>query len=882
MAVHAVTETPIADTYDITVGPASIGGSVTYTRTNDYTYVLRARPVSGAEFVSWSDAVTTNPRTVDANEVTTLTATFQWTECTGLGTLTEEDVEDIYVVSSITTSVNRQSATVTSTDNHTFTIAVDDSRPDVNFDRWTDDGDAGATRTVTVTSDGAAYTASFLQDYCTGTESEVVEQQWYVHDDPVYGNLTATSTGNPNEYTLSATAADGNAFVRWTTGDVMHKDRVVTVNPALNHTSYTATFLAQDGQIQSWTAGANSVNVETVSRDLEGTDAKVYLNGTLLASPSTSSTSERGVFGLDLSGASPAVKSGDNLHVIYYCDASHPIDVMDMVVPVTVNTATNVSSLTLPANISETDIHVLDGGALTFDANTEFAGLDIYAGGKAVIPTGKTVNASSVTMRADGVAGKYPQLVVNGALNNANTDTVYYDYALNYSAYYPFALPYDGEHEAIRNRIGTTASFEIGSYDGSVRATGESGWGGVFDDANEDIPAGEGFTVFAVPRKWNGTRQTKAVVRFPMVADLKGGETVKNITVHTYGNASTKDNDRNWNFIGNPYLADLNVDAASDEGMNIMVGIFEKTLSDDIWYGDWNYTGDLRYVTIPSDGFTTYTQEPVKTANLLAFHSYFVQAKEEGVLTFSLSRRAQDAPAKRRLSAYADMSDNMPLPEMAAGITLTQETARDHTGLLLGAAFSDAYDYNADLSKVFGSRQGLSVYTLDSSLPLAYIALPAEETTFEKPYREVVVPLGYRNASLSEMSFAFDTLRYNLNNAADSRITALLLSDLSTGDVTDLLTDSYTCRATQAADDTRFLLTVRYVYTMPEDANPSGQTTGLDDLITAPLSASDNKADGVYDVLGRKVAELTVNTSTLPTGVYIFVKKGEARKEVVR
>ncbi|MBQ7531131.1 MAG: hypothetical protein IJT12_05440, partial [Paludibacteraceae bacterium] len=696
-------------------------------------------------------------------------------------------------------------------------------------------------------------------------------------------------------------------FFRWEDDEDgnFSNPRVVSIDLENTEQTYTALFLpCTDTEVTAWSTSGLTVNTESLN--LGGSTTKIYTtDGTQLASTAIS-VADYGEYNISAGSTDLSAHAGDTLRIVYFCEAgTRALWQTDAVVPVIVSGTKAVSELSLPDNIATTGIHVLNGGKLTFDQNLAFGALTIYAGGKAVVPSGKTVSASSVTMRGDGLSDLFPQLVVNGSLSNTNSDTVYYDYTLDYHAYYPLAVPYTVDHNAIRTRFGRTASFEIGDYDGSLRSTGASGWGGVFDDAHNDIPAAEGFTVFAVPRKWNGVRPAKTVVRFPMRANLSAGESQKTVSVSTYGDENTAVNDRNWNFIGNPYLADftnLGNDLMSDEGVNVSVGMFEQTLVDGVWNGQWQYTGDLRYVTIPSDGFTSYTQEPVTTALLRSYNSFFVQAANNGYLSFELGHRAQNAP-KRSNAAQ----EHQTAEELSAGITLSQGNSLDHAGLLIGNDFTGRYDYNADLVKLFGSNQGLSVYMLDcddaqnptAQVPHAYLALPAllqggapSTAVAGASVREQIIPVGYSGAKSEDMTFDYDAMRYNFLTAHNgteitagnnARIVAMLLHDNHTGEVTDLLTASYTCRAIANSDDTRFTLTVRYLY--PDDGN--GQldvTTGTAETTTQ--SGNDGQITGntgsdLYDVLGRKIAT-GENVSNLPTGVYIVVDNGDARKEVVQ
>lgn len=341
---------------------------------------------------------------------------------------------------------------------------------------------------------------------------------------------------------VTVTPDRGWVFYRWEDdGDGnFNNPRTLTIDLETEEQSYTAILLPDtDLVVTAWSPSA--VTIETGSLNLAGSYTRIFATDGTLLSAADIAVADRGVYNVSAGSTNLSTLAGDTIKVVFFCESgTRPLWQINAVVPVMVSTTKNISDLTLPLNIEQTGIHVLDGGKLTFDADASFAELDIYAGAKAVIPAGSVVSADAVIMRADGPEGKYPQLVVNGQLNNANSDTLYYDYTLDYSMYYPFAVPYAVDHTAIRRRIGGTASFEIGDYNGALRATGASGWGGVFDDTHYDIPAGQGFTVFAVPRKWNGTRQSKDVVRFPMHANLEYGEPQKaEVEVFAYGDEST-------------------------------------------------------------------------------------------------------------------------------------------------------------------------------------------------------------------------------------------------------------------------------------------------------------------------------------------------------
>ncbi len=883
------------------------GGNIIITADGENNrYILTASGLYGYEFTEWQDNGSTDPvryltltdGALDEDEFV-LTALFEkedrncW-DWTNYEFVVKQAGGDIVVESDYEN--NRFKLTARNWHNYEFRY----------WDDLGDNGGADSIRYLEIVGDDLdldefVFTARFEKN---------LSECWNCG---TYDCLTDTEHGSVSvdidpldecSRILTVTPDAGYTFFRWEDDEDgnFSNPRVVSIDLENTEQTYTALFLpTTDTEITAWSASSIQVNTEALN--LGGSTATIYTtDGTVLASGAVT-TIDYGVFSVPAGATDLSTHAGDTLRIVYFCEAgTRPLWQTDAVVPVIVSGTKAVSELSLPDNIATTDIHVLNGAKLTFDEDLTFAALDIYAGGKAVVPSGKTINASSVTMRGDGIADQFPQLVVNGSLNNANSDTIYYDYTLDYHAYYPLAVPYAVDHNAIRTRFGRTASFEIGEYDGATRATGASGWGGVFDDTQNDIPASEGFTVFAVPRKWNGLRPAQTVVRFPMHAALNEGEPQKAaVNVRAYGDENTSDNDRNWNFIGNPYLADftnLGNDIMSDEGLNVSVGMFEKVLENGVWNGQWQYTGDLRYVTIPSNGFTEYVQEPVTTALLRSFNSFFVQSATDGYLSFELGHRAQNAPQRN------GTAQQQPAEELSAGITLRQGNSIDHAGLLIGNDFTYRYDYNADLAKLFGNNQRLSVYMLCNDdvhnpmtqVPHAYLALPATSQNeiyssidADDPVYEQIIPLGYRDAASEDMTFDYDAMRYNalsehssnaIKTGDKARIVAMLLRDNLTGVVTDLLIKSYTCRAVANTDDSRFTLIVRYVY-----PDATGQYDVATDISNTTPSLNGNEQEAgnanVYDVLGRRITN-GADAVNLPTGVYIVVEQGDVRKEIVQ
>lgn len=660
------------------------------------------------------------------------------------------------------------------------------------FAGWSD-GVTTSSRTITLDAedDNITFTATFLP---------------VTYDNPVSGGKVVAEQVDDCEWRVTATASDGYTFLKWE-DDSFTNPRAITSSMLEAQASFTATFITSDAAIDGWTA--DKMVVRTKKVNIGSSTATIYTNGTQRAADVALTKTDEGYWSLP---ASLNTYAGQPLKIIFNCGGD-PVSAIDSIVPYVVSANTNIS--TIAAN---TDIEVVNG-TLTMDAaSSTIAALDIYPDAKAVVPAEKGLSVNAIYMRANAMDNKYPQLVAKGSITNAS-DTIYYDYALDYSNYYPLAVPYDVLCSNIRTSTGRQASYEVQEYDGALRASSGNGWQVLNDQASgARLNAGQGYIVFAVPYKWNGTHQQRVTVRFPMVANLSTGEAEKSTPISLYN--GEVDADKNWNFLGNPYLAEY------------------TTSADNLIYED----NGVRYITTTSDYYRTFTQSRAdENIVIKPFNTFFIQSADDGDLTFTLSQRAQSAP--HRIGATPK--------ETAYGVVLRAADSADRTGLLYGEAFTDDYEMNADLVKWSGEASAMELYSLSGNEKRAYNALPAEDIM--RP-----VPLGFCNAPVGEMTIAFDSEHYN-----DEPLSAVMLTDHQTGQVVNLLEGSYRFTTDRAQDDTRFAI---------HALRAPSTTTAVESISTTA-----GLPDGIYDVLGRRLSG-----DRLPQGVYIIVEKGQSRKGVIR
>lgn len=726
-----------------------------------------------------------------------------------------------------------------------------------SFVEWSD-GDTHNPRTIELSLANAtqSFTARFTYTivHCKACgDYDLLDDS---NKESARGIILATHEGE-NCWELEARAHSGYAFAQWKDGEASNPRTINLIDK--DTISYEAVFIEANtkGTIDAW--GADQLTIRTTeSQGALGVNpayyAIVYYDGQPVGTARPTQF-DPGVYFVEATYSSAADLAGKAVHIVYKTDDCIPVATLDATIPYLVSDVENVTKLSSGGR-TKYGVHVLDGGIATFAESQDIADLDIYAGGKVVVNA--DVEATSVTLRSDPVnyidAGEL--LIGSGRLTNTNSNIIYFDCALDYYDFYPFSLPVTIETSEATYRSGDNARdhYVLSFYDGDQRArkTGDPtlrGWADYYDYAaygeHKEIAMGRGYNIFSEPLTWKGDYQEMygGVIRFPMTINLSSGAmSAKTIEVEQNNDGGAADYaDMNWNLIGSPYLS-------SYRGDIMMLD------------ADDNEMGYLNYIICSEDHYRTYLPaESPSSFTIKPFDAYFVQVPD-GVYKLRF-----ETPVSGRTYAprRAKMNAN---DKLAAGLKLTQGDKSDCTGLLISESYTNDYDINADLVKMMGSKQGLSVFSLAGNQMLSYIALPPTEGLSTQ---ETVIPLGYSKATVGgNMTFAFDEARYP-SVRDDERIQALNLIDYAEGTMTDLLQDSYTCTATEAADNERFALAIRYI------KNSSNVATGIcDDAKPTKMR------DGVYDLMGRRVN--IDDARTLGAGVYVIIENGKARKEVIR
>ena len=496
---YLIAEDELCTQYNANTHNPGFGGTVSAVKsaTDELEWTMTATPATGYIFTGWNDGDMSETRTVhlDPTEATIMySATFAPIPC-----------DDSHIVSAAAYTGGTALAEVIDGCSCHWRISATPST-DYVFVGWDEDGDGAADGNTENPRDIFPYDADLVY-------YAVFANKACVNCDPTYdnpeigGSVNAELSAGECNWTLTATPTDGYAFLKWMDG-IYANPRVETIDhTSKEETSFTAMFIKADVSIDGWSAN-DSVVVRTKNEHLSNTTPTIYTNGTARVTGAALTRVDAGYWAIPVSIATINEHAGESLNIVFSC-AGDPVSTIDTVVPYVITTDANISTLTIPA---DADVEVVSG-TLTMDVtSTTIAALDIYAGAKAVVPVEKNLSLDAVYMRGNAVTKKYPQLVANGIIVN-KSGKIYYDYALDYANFYPLAVPYPVECSGIQTHTGKQASFEVQWYDGEARAATGAGWK-VFDDqaAGARLEAGKGYIVFAVPYKWNGTRQSRVTV----------------------------------------------------------------------------------------------------------------------------------------------------------------------------------------------------------------------------------------------------------------------------------------------------------------------------------------------------------------------------------
>ncbi|MEE1096319.1 MAG: InlB B-repeat-containing protein [Paludibacteraceae bacterium] len=467
----------------------------------------------------------------------------------------------------------------------------------------------------------------------------------------------------------------------------------------------------------------------------------------------------------------------------------------------------------------------------------KFRNATIYGGGKLVIPSDKGFGVASLTLRAGGITddGKYdyvyPQFELRGTFTNSAAK-INYDYITDYDHWFHLVLPFSGDLGTIKYptefyganvAANNTGSWQIKRYAGEIRATGNyDAWKDIETEGKTSTIAGQGYIFWGAPKKVtvNGktTRQKWGIQRITMSITAPNAMTAENgdkaiSELSSYANVpnnSRKDNDQGWNLIGNPYMVNLTDMATTGLHACKLVEVIDPATGK--WNGkwEWNDETNIRYLTIPSDHFDTYTAKTVaQSVPLIAGRAFFVQLDgEANGITFAAAKRASLMPAL--------LAENNDKPvDIETGIVLSNETSQDEVNFWIKDGKTNDYEYNADYPKTPNNNR-FNIYGVHTNGDLSWVATSPE-------YAAQSMPIGYQVPAAGTFTLSVSETYYSEN------LQALFVTDheASPEVTTNLVDEDYTFYVNQAeTNNTRF--TVSIILKPDKENTP----TGVDNINT--------------------------------------------------
>ena len=548
------------------------------------------------------------------------------------------------------------------------------------------------------------------------------------------------------------------------------------------------------------------------------------------------------------------------------------------------------------------DVAILDGAMLTrVNENGKHYGdsartVDIYAGGKLIVPSGRTYYAENVILRTRSSKPSQwvldaPEVVLNNSHmevpNTAASPTVGQRVRIETGSnadlnFYMVSFPYDVVLSDVTFSDGTPATFNtdffIYHYDGEKRAANQVASGNwvSIPATTTELKAGVGYLVAAAERTGHKYRELYFPMKNPALNAATGEADKKYVDVNAwgYGISGKRPNHVGWNFVANPYLRTYQKDKLDDDNSSTLSLGLLVMQDDGYWESSAPY---VEYVTVLNSTATRYEQRRVSDKDLPAFQPFFIQIGRDGMtagqgakIEFKAANRAAASPIRRAVGDKPQKS--------SFGLLLSGADDEDNCGVVIGEQYSPAYEVMADLSKEFGSAYTLSTYTLqdNDNMRLAFHAVHPDRLTN-------VIPVGVRVPSTAEYTFRIDQ-RYDLSDFEH-----IYLQDTETGAFKDLLYETLSFSSGKAQIDNRFKLSVVMRAKTPTDIEntlsgifASGRNGAL------MISGLPEKADiYVFDISGRLMVEdhtTRLNTAVYPlsSGVYQVRVEGEGKQVMLR
>ena len=444
------------------------------------------------------------------------------------------------------------------------------------------------------------------------------------------------------------------------------------------------------------------------------------------------------------------------------------------------------------------DVIIRNGGTLTTGTTQgKFADLYLYPGGKADIS--QNIGFDNIYLRGgfswlEGTSKDYrlPQMkvadevAIDGVQHEGHG--IYYDLYLDKRRYYMMAVPKDVALESITNEEdGDSFVAWVKQYSGRGRTLNpkQSGWTSTI--TNNTLYRGVGYEMSIKPRV---DGRIIGILRMPLLqgtAWTNEGSCTPTVKAWGYNDDNVTDNNKGWNFLGNPYFTAFRNTAADGTVMEVCTldSVFDDNGN---WTGKWEMSeSKVKYVTIPQKMYDDYYDIRALNYELDPFYPFFIQAKADGNLTFIGSPVIKAKPSLYRTAVEER--------EVIVDFELTSpDGVTDKAGLNISNEYAEIFDME-DKEKTIVNNNYLKVYTLVGEYRTAYNSLP--EAAAAQP-----IPVGYIAPKAGEYTFSLP------EDGDYSQVDKVLLTDYETSAMVNLLAENYTFETTAGEFNERLALNV--------------------------------------------------------------------------
>jgi chitodextrinase len=513
--------------------------------------------------------------------------------------------------------------------------------------------------------------------------------------------------------------------------------------------------------------------------------------------------------------------SGNQIY-INFDDASLQ-DITPAASPITVNSNTNISSLSTNSDIDVT----VSAGELTIDVDATVKSMTLIPGAKLTLASGKTICVVGAFVLLGDATGTATLVNNGGTITTGSTSVQQY---LTSGRNWYVSSPVSGSKSAV---FSATSDKPLYCYD-EVHGT-SAPWTSI-TNSTTDLSLMKGYVVNPASTgivTFNGTLNTTGSVTLSRTAgQVKEG----------------------FNLVGNPYTAHTTITKSITDAANALNTIWYRTAT---WDGT-KYVYTFQTCLLNSNG--SYLGTPELTSPTIApMQAFWVRANANGT-TLDFSTAVQSHQSANPLKAPALKSISQ---EMLRLQVTNSDAIADETVLYFNQDASNSFD-SYDAQKMFNNSASVAeIYTVAGNENLAINGLNTISYDTEMPLGFNTVTAGTFSIKASQIANFAQGTQVILKDYAD--VNNPVTTDLSDG-------SSYSFTSTATSNNTsRFTLIFR-APSVTTGINPENNNIWISSLngqLVVNGITNNNTMLEVFNAVGQKIISrnLTGSTIDLNTGL---------------